>query len=126
MTAVLAVAVGGAIGSVARYGCSLTFLRLFGGAFPYGTLFVNSIGGFFIAFFLALSIERIHIDETVRLFIVTGFLGGFTTFSSFSYETLSFLQAGQHLRAFTNIALNNMLAIAFAYLGLLAARAIQI
>lgn len=80
------IALGAAVGANLRYGVSLWAAREFGTAFPYGTLIINLSGSFLIGIVMALSLTRLPLSEPVRLLIVTGLLGGFTTFSSFSYE----------------------------------------
>src|ERR1044071_1912961 len=87
--AYLLVAFGGALGSVARYACSGVALRLFGLGFPYGTLFVNVVGSYAIGVIgtIAIAGGRTLTPPDIRAFLVTGILGGFTTFSAFSLET---------------------------------------
>lgn len=87
----LAVAVGSAIGALLRWGCGLAFNALWAG-FPLGTLVVNGVGGFVIG--MAMVWFQRTPDELMRLFVVTGLLGGFTTFSAFSAESLNLLQRG--------------------------------
>ena len=91
MTKVLLVALGGALGSVARYGVGVAAARMFGLGFPWGTLIVNVLGG------LAMGVLFVRIgpeDETLRLLLGVGLLGGFTTFSAFSLESLRLIQQG--------------------------------
>src|ERR1700733_3267072 len=93
---VLAVAVGGAIGSLLRYLASFYFGQWFGTSFPWATLFVNVAGGLFIGVVASLTLEKPGlIGPVTRLFWTTGFAGGFTTFSTFSFETLAFFQRGE-------------------------------
>jgi fluoride exporter len=93
------IAIGAAIGANLRYAVSLWAASLFGTAFPYGTLMINLIGSFLIGILMALSITRLPLSEPVRLFVVTGLLGGFTTFSSFSYEAYALAVSGNWLLA---------------------------
>jgi fluoride exporter len=95
--AVLLVALGGGIGSVARYLVSGWFASRFGPAFPYGTLVINVTGSFIIGFFLAFAQERVSLSPYWRLFFAVGFVGGYTTFSTFEYEAVRLLQDGELL-----------------------------
>ena len=89
MNQVLLVALGGALGSVARYGAGMAAARLFGVGFPWGTLFVNALGGLLIGVLAARTGPE---NETLRLLIGVGVLGGFTTFSTFSLESVRMLE----------------------------------
>ncbi len=97
MLALLLVAVGGGIGSVARYLVGGWFADRFGPAFPYGTFVINVTGSFIIGFFLAFAQERISLSPYWRLFFAVGFVGGYTTFSTFEYESVRLLQDGEML-----------------------------
>ncbi len=90
--AVLLVALGGGIGSAARYLVGGWFASRFGPAFPCGTFFINISGSFIIGFFLALAQERLSLGPYWRLFFAVGFVGGYTTFSTFEYESIRLLQ----------------------------------
>lgn len=94
--AALLVAVGAALGGVMRYFAGVLLTR---GDYPWGTLAVNVVGSFAIGLFMFLGIQRGVFGPDARVFIATGILGGFTTMSSFSYETLSFLEDNEYLRA---------------------------
>jgi CrcB protein len=89
------VALGGAIGSVARWALSGAVQKWSGSLFPWGTLVVNAIGSLAIGVLAALALERALIPPAARLFLIVGVLGGFTTFSAFSYETVAMLRGGQ-------------------------------
>jgi fluoride exporter len=118
------VGLGGAIGSIARYLSVTTTAKLLSSNYThYGTLGVNCIGSFLVTLFMVLYIEKFDLDETVRLLVVVGFLGGFTTFSAFSYETVALLHARQFQEAFTYIALSLVLSLSFAFGGFFAAKA---
>jgi CrcB protein len=97
------ICVGGAIGTGARYLLSGWMLRLFGPQFPYGTLAVNVIGSLLIGAVMYAAIEGRMMDPTLRLTLATGVLGGFTTYSTFSYETVRYLQDGAWGLALLNI-----------------------
>ena len=91
VTRVLLVALGGALGSVARYGVGIAAPRALGTGFPWGTLLVNLVGSFLIALVMHLALTTAAISPSARLFLTTGVMGGFTTYSSFNYETLALL-----------------------------------
>lgn len=119
---ILFVALGGAIGSILRYLTATYSSKFFGTGFPYGTLIVNIAGAFIVMFFMTLYIEKFSMDPIWRLFIVVGFLGGLTTFSSFSYETITFFQTGEYWKGLINILLNNVLTVVAGIAGLYLAR----
>ena len=110
------IAAGGAIGAVARYGVSGWIQNLTEGAFPWGTLCVNSVGSLLIGLFWGLS-ELTPVSPAVRLLFSIGFLGAFTTFSTYSLETLNLLRDREMVLGFANIALNNILALVFVFGG---------
>jgi CrcB protein len=117
------VALGGALGSVARYACSITAARWLGAAFPWGTLFVNVAGSFAIGLLAALVAadgQRL-LGPDARAFVIVGVLGGFTTFSSFSLETLELARGGALGAAGGNVALSVLLCLFGAWLGFAAA-----
>jgi CrcB protein len=120
---VLLVAVGGAIGTVLRYLAGVWIMTHLGPGFPWGTFFVNVSGSFLIGVFLVLTEGGVLPAET-RLFLAVGVLGGYTTFSTFSYETLQLLASGGLGPALLN-ALGQLLAGFIAvYLGVILARGI--
>jgi CrcB protein len=121
--AYLWVALGGALGSVARYACSSLASRWLGDGFPWGTLFVNVSGSFAIGFLAALvsADGRPLLSSDARAFVTIGVLGGFTTFSSFSLETLNLVRGGAIGAAGANIALSLALCLLGAWLGFAAA-----
>lgn len=88
------VAFGGAIGSSARYGVNIVAPRFMGAGFPWATLFVNVIGCFAMGYITALLREKMPDDENMKLFLTTGLLGGFTTFSAFSLDFFGLMQKG--------------------------------
>lgn len=102
----LLVALGGAIGSTARYGAALLIGRLTGPGFPWGTILINVLGSLIIGWFAALTAPygRAPAGEAARAFVIAGLCGGFTTFSAFSLQTIELLRAGQTGRACANIA----------------------
>ena len=115
----LYVAAGGALGSVLRY-LVVRFIPFAG--FPLGTLVVNVTGSFLIGFSYVYLQERIA-DDSLRLLLMAGVLGGFTTFSAFSLETLNLLQSGYPGRALLNIVLSVILCLLACYAGMNSAKA---
>ena len=116
------VALGGAIGSMGRYGIALGMVRLAGPRFPWGTLVVNVVGSFIIGYFGALSAGngRMPAPNEIRLFVLVGFCGGFTTFSSFSLQTLELFQSGEALLGGLNVLGSVALCLAAVWLGVTA------
>lgn len=129
MENILLIFTGGGIGAVCRYLTTTHIGARFGTVFPWGTLAVNTIGSFLMGLImgvLLLLTERAEISlaEPARLLLTVGFLGGFTTFSSFSLETLTLMRGGSTFYVFANIAANILLGLLTAWLGLMAARLI--
>jgi CrcB protein len=113
------VALGGALGSVARYAVSIGAARWLGAAFPWGTLIVNAAGSFAIGLLAALVTAdgRPALGNDARAFVMIGILGGFTTFSSFSLETLNLARAGALGAAAANVGLSLVLCLGGVWLG---------
>ncbi len=125
LPALVQVALGGAIGACLRYGAGLASLRLFGAGFPFGTLFVNVAGSFVIGGLAALMFLRgSDALSGWQPLLMTGILGGFTTFSSFSVETLDIFQRGQIGLAASYVLLSVGLSLAAVYVGWLAGRGV--
>ena len=109
-------AFGGALGTLCRYAIGEITKKLFHVGFPWGTLFVNGIGSFVIGFLWGT--QWFHNDSsTLKTFVFIGILGGFTTFSSFSLDTLNLFRNNQPLTAILNIAANNLMGLSLAALG---------
>ena len=117
LASLLAVGIGGALGAVARYAVTLLAQGYWGLFFPYGTLIVNGLGSFLAGLTVTLLVAGYSGSEHFRLFIFTGFLGGFTTFSSFAVETMWLFEQGQWLKWLINIAINNIAALSLVLLG---------
>jgi CrcB protein len=117
---------GGFFGAILRYLSSkyinLFFFSIKPSNVPWGTLFVNVVGSFILGYFYTLSIERLAVSENFRMFLGVGFLGAFTTFSTFSLETLNLFEEGLYTVCLLNVLLNVVLSIFFAYLGIVLAR----
>ena len=122
MVNILLVLVGGGLGSLLRYGSSLLAAKLFGDGFAWGTLFVNLVGCLLIGFIVG-CVDRALLSKTSRVFLVTGVLGGLTTFSSFSLESVRLLQES-FCKGFANIALNLVGGFLLTFAGLCIAGAI--
>lgn len=117
MKELLFVAAGGALGSAMRYLVSSSIYAWFGRAFPWGTLAVNIVGSFVIGLMSILLVEKFNVAQEWRLAIVVGVLGGFTTFSSFSWDTLDLMQQGLTFKAMLNVLANVVICITAAWLG---------
>jgi CrcB protein len=120
------VAIGGGVGAVARYGLGLWIVGRLGPGFPFHTLIINVTGSFAIGILLTLLTERLIADPAWRLFLVVGFLGGYTTFSSYTFETLALIEAGESLGAVLYVLGSNGLGLLAALLGIMLARAIGV
>lgn len=116
------VAIGGLVGSVARYWLSGVVQTLTGASFPSGTLAVNILGSFVIGLVMTLSFDRGLLNEDMRILLSTGFCGGFTTMSTFSYETLALLRDGEQLLAVGNVGTTFAACLGAAWVGSLVAR----
>ncbi|MCU0935977.1 MAG: fluoride efflux transporter CrcB [Gammaproteobacteria bacterium] len=126
MLSVLAIALGGAAGSVLRYAASLGVYGLFGRGFPYGTLVVNVMGCLVMGFLYVWFVERSAVSAELRAGVLIGVLGGFTTFSSFSIETLGLIETGAHLRAALNVLASVVLCLVATWVGLVLARQVGV
>lgn len=119
-----AIAVGGAFGAIMRFWVSGGVYAWLGRDFPYGTLSVNVIGSFFIGIASILLTEKLTLTAEVRSFVMIGFLGAFTTFSTFSLETLFLLQEGLLIKAAGNILTNVLFCIMATWGGMILARSL--
>lgn len=118
----LAIAVGGAAGSLLRFWMSSGVHALLGRGFPYGTLAVNVLGCLIMGMLFVLFLERLSADSIWRAAILIGVLGGFTTFSSFSIETFILIEESAYLKAGLNMAGSLILCVGATWAGVLAAR----
>ncbi len=124
LTAFASVAAGGAIGASLRYAVGLWTLRAFGPAFPWGTLIVNVVGSFLIACVVEFVATRAGAGPALRLFLATGVLGGFTTFSAFSLDTLALAERGETGLAFLYVVGSVGLSVGACLAGLVLARSV--
>ncbi len=122
MIQVLAIAAGGALGSLLRFWMSAGIHSVLGRGFPYGTLAVNVLGCLIMGVLFVLFVERWSVDSVVRAGIFIGLLGGFTTFSAFTIETFNLLDQGAYLKAGLNMASSLILCVGATWIGVLAAR----
>ncbi len=121
----VAIGVAGAIGALARYGVSLAALRWLGNDFPYGTLYVNLIGCFLLGIIVELTMEDRSLAPQTRVIVGTGFLGAFTTFSTFGVDTYRAMEAGAWGLAASNVAINVIGGLALVAAGVALASAIR-
>jgi CrcB protein len=121
------VALGGAIGTTGRYFLSGVAARLIGETFPWGTLIINVTGSFIIGFFATMTGPdgRLYVGSSGRQFFMTGVCGGYTTFSSFSLQTLNLMNDGEWFRAGTNISMSLVLCLIAVWAGALLAGAMN-
>jgi CrcB protein len=122
MSQLLAIAAGGAVGSMLRFGVSNWVYGRLGAGFPWGTLTVNVLGSLLIGLLYVFLIERSAADSLWRAGLIVGLLGGFTTFSAFSIETLNLLSSGELGRALLNVAASVTLCLLAAWMGVFAGR----
>ena len=117
-----AIAIGGGLGSIARFVISKGMENWLGNYLPYGTLTVNVAGSLALGWFLSFFLDRPEINSAIRLGLTVGFLGAFTTFSTFSFESLQLLMNGAVWRALFNVILNAVACIGMCYVGMQMAR----
>ncbi|HET7340202.1 MAG TPA: fluoride efflux transporter CrcB [Methylomirabilota bacterium] len=118
MERALLITFGGAIGTLLRYLTSVLAARWLGTEFPYGTLIVNLTGAFVIGFVQQLGTEALLIPDHTRLFLTTGMMGGLTTYSTFSYETVQLLELGAWSQALLNVVVTTVICLALCFLGM--------
>lgn len=124
MMQILLVAAGGAVGSVCRYLVGVGALRLLGPSFPWGTLTVNVVGCFGIGVLAELIVTRFGASADLRLLLITGFLGGFTTFSAFALDAVSLFERGAAFSSFVYLASSIVVSIAATVAGMLLMRSV--
>lgn len=122
MERALLIMLGGALGTLLRYLASLLAARWFGAEFPYGTLIVNLSGAFVIGLVQELGTEALVIPDNARLFLTTGMMGGLTTYSTFSYETVRLMEIGAWNQAWINIVVTTVICLSLCFLGLAVGR----
>ena len=122
MTKYLMVGLGGCIGSILRFWVGASISNRFGAHFPYGTFVINCTASFLIGFIIPLLSERVDWSPNWRYLIPIGFIGGYSTFSTFEYETFRVFQAGEFLIAGLNVVLSVVVGFISVWLGAIAAR----
>ena len=122
MSNFLLLSLGAVLGANARYLVARLSLERFGSTFPYGTLAINVLGSLVIGFFMAGPWKTSPSMKAASLFVAVGFCGGFTTFSSYAFDSITLFERGQWLLAGANILSNNVLSLAAVLLGVALAR----
>jgi CrcB protein len=122
MRAYLAIAIGGTLGCWARYGMTVLIQAIYGRDFPYATLSINILGSFLMGFLFIETIERLTVGPHFRIALLTGFLGGFTTFSTFAMETLLLAEQGDGGKSVLYVGLSVGLGLLAAFAGAYIAR----
>jgi CrcB protein len=122
MINLLAIALGGSLGALSRYGIDALVAMLIGRNFPFGTLLINSSGSLFIGMFYVLIIERMDMHAMWRHVLMVGFLGAYTTFSTFSLESVRLLEQGQLVIAGSYVLLSVVLCLLATWVGMLLTR----
>ena len=125
LTKYLAVAAGSVLGGVLRYYVGGSVLSRTAAPFPTATFFINVTGSFVIGFFLTLATERVHVSPHLRLAVAVGFVGAYTTFSTFEYETARLMEEKGYWLALLNVLLSLVVGFAAVWAGIFAARALE-
>ena len=120
----LQLAIAGAVGTLARYWMGVFVQHLCGNSFPWATLVINATGCLLFGFVWTLAEDRMLISPQTRMIVLTGFMGAYTTFSTFAFETTQMLAASGWLRAMGNMALQNVLGVAAVVLGFVIGRSL--
>ncbi len=122
MERILLIGLGGAIGSMLRYVTSVLAARWLGTEFPYGTLVVNLAGAFAIGLVQEIGVGSILISDGTRLFLTAGMLGGLTTYSAFSYETVRLMEANAWHQAWVNVVVTTVISLGLCFAGIVVGR----
>jgi CrcB protein len=124
MSTVFAISIGAILGANARYFFNLYCAKVLGASFPYGTLIINITGSFLLGFFLIWSTERVLLDPKYKLLFAIGFCGSYTTFSSFTFESIRLLNEGRTMAFFSNVLQSTLFSLLSCFLGIMLARKI--
>lgn len=122
MSIYLAIALGGSLGAISRYWVSTTTYSWLGSNFPYGTLMVNVTGSLVMGFLTVVLVQRFDVSDEVRLGLIVGFLGSFTTFSAFSIDTIHWIENGALIKALVYILVSVIACVLGAWAGLISAK----
>ncbi len=122
MSIYLAIALGGSLGAISRYWVSTTTYSWLGSNFPYGTLMVNVTGSLVMGFLTVVLVQRFDVSDEVRLGLIVGFLGSFTTFSAFSMDTIHWIENGALIKALVYILVSVIACVLGAWAGLISAK----
>ena len=122
----LLICLGGAIGTGCRYLTTIIAGQWFGTEFPYGTLIANLVGAFIIGLVQQLGLEALVIPDNARLFLTTGVMGGLTTYSAFSYETVRLMESGAWTAAWVNVVVTTAACLSLCFLGIAAGRGVML
>jgi fluoride exporter len=118
------VGIGGGVGSILRFWLAAYVAQRMGTRFPYGTFLINVTGSFLIGFVMTVLTEKTHLSANWRYLIPIGFIGGYTTFSTFEYETLRAIQDGQFTVGTLNVVLSVLVGFVMVWMGAMAGKAI--
>lgn len=121
---ILSIGIGGFFGAISRYLVSNGISLCLGPEFPFGTLTVNAIGSLILGFLSRFLLDHLILDDVVRIGVLVGFLGAFTTFSTFSYESVMLLQEGEYIKAGLNVVVNCLVCLSLCFIGLQLAKSI--
>lgn len=122
MSNLIAIALGGAFGALGRYASSQWVYGVLGRSFPFGTLVVNVAGSFVMGLLAVLLIEKLVAGPELRAFLMIGFLGSFTTFSTFSLETVNLIGNGEMIKAGVNMLISVFVCVTACWMGMILAR----
>lgn len=122
MSIYFAIALGGSLGAISRYWVSTATYSWLGNNFPYGTLMVNVTGSMMMGFLTVVLVQRFDVSDEVRLGLIVGFLGSFTTFSTFSMDTIHWIETGAMIKALAYILASVVACVLGAWIGLLSAK----
>ena len=122
MSIYFAIALGGSLGAISRYWVSTTTYSWLGSNFPYGTLMVNVTGSLVMGFLTVVLVQRFDVSDEVRLGLIVGFLGSFTTFSAFSIDTIHWIENGAVIKALVYILVSVIACVLGAWAGLISAK----